>query len=418
MINTRHDLMSRTAYGGFLVLFPVFVLYHYSLAAGWVPAFLGGLFGAAALVFALFGLAQLASGFQSNSANTPLIEQLFLLYVVYLFLWTLGAMVAIGSRAYAVPAVTESLGTLAIWLAVYFVGSRLKLPSRTWPMLKLLIVGIALTFVHAIYVHGSFIGPFLMFQGDGGEQDGGTTYQGVGRSIVVTGVLVAGIQPRLFAQLVVLGVATLTLLALGSRAHLFAMGLLVVLQVVLFGFRRQNLKTGMFAMVTGLAAAYAAAGVFLETRAAEIFDLGQSTSWQARVAAQSEAMGVIESEPFLGRFGYHLGDSAGYAHNALSVWAGYGGVAFALFVALSVYALALSGYHVLFRSRCPAAWVVAFQLNITAILLALASEPIYASVFPALGWGFTAAALRQESRNRRVREVVRPAINECMHVRH
>jgi len=396
--------MNFVAYCGFLLLFPVFVLYHYAVATGWVPAFLGGMFGISAVLVSLFGLLYMATSMTVAHGTPPLLERAFLFFVVYLALWTVAASLLAASRAYTGPAVAEALATLLIWMAAFFIGARLPLRAlRSWPSLLLLVALIGLCFGHAVYSHGSFVGPFLVFQGEAEAQDVHSTYQGVGRAILVIAVVISSLPHRIWAQLCVLGLAAVALLALGSREHLFAILLLILLQVLLFGFRRRNIWTGVVAVVILSGAVYAASDLFLNTRAAEIFSLGQSTSWQARIAANEEAIQVIEEDPFFGAFGYHWADqSAGYAHNLLSAWAGFGGVAFAIYLGMMLYALAVSAGRVVSLRNCPAIWKVALQFNVVALLLGLAAEPIYASVFPALGWGFAVSALRSESGRRRL----------------
>jgi hypothetical protein len=169
----------------------------------------------------------------------------------------------------------------------------------------------------------------------------------------------------------------------------------------------------VFSMLIFLGVAYYASSVFLETRAAEVFDLAQSTSWQARMAAHYEALDVIAANPLIGNFGYHLGDSHGYAHNILSAWTEYGLIGFLGFAGLILYALALSARRLIFRRPFSSLWLIAFQLNFVSLFLALLTEPIMASVFPALGWGFTVQAIRADQRNRALFQATtirRPAI--------
>lgn len=395
-------LLDATAYVGFVLLFPVFILYHYAVVSGWIPALAGGMFGVCAAAISLFGLLHIAANLTVVDGRVPLLERAFLFVVLYLTLWTIAASVLAADRAYSGPAVTEALATLTVWLAAYFIAVRLRVSARrTWPSLLLLVALIVLCFGHAIVAHGSFVGPFLAFQGETASQGASSTYQGVGRAILVIAVVVSSLQHRLWSQLQVLGASAFMLVALGSRAHLFAVLLLIAVQLLLFGFRRGNLWTGVFVLIAAVGTGYLTWDLFLSTRAGEIFALGQSTSWQARIAANEEAVEVIQRNPFLGEFGYHMSDrSAGYAHNLLSAWAGLGGVSFLLYFGLILWALTISGSRVLVRRKCPAVWRIAFQFNFVALLLGLASEPIYLSVFPALGWGFAVAGL-SDDRNRR-----------------
>lgn len=377
---------------GFLLLFPGFALYHYAIAAGLAPAFAGGLFGAAAAATAALGATSLY--LRLRSGESPLLEQGFIALCVYLLAWTAGFALVSARRGHTRDAILEAVSTVAIWIAAYFVGARLRpfdRPASTWLASSAALVG--LTFLHATAGHGSFLGPFLTFRGDAAGVETVTTYQGVGRSILVLAILVGAGRRHLWTRLGVLCVAALGLLALGSRAHLFAIGLLVGLQVILLALRGRSLSVRIAVVALVVFAGWASSELFLETRAAEILDLAQSTSWQARAAATDEALSIIANHPFFGRFGYHLGESAGYAHNVLSAWANFGLVAFLGYMGLLAWGLAIAGRRVLLTPEPARIWMVAFELNLAALFLGLTSEPIFASVLPALGWGFTVNAL-------------------------
>jgi len=167
------------------------------------------------------------------------------------------------------------------------------------------------------------------------------------------------------------------------------------------GFKRGQRVAAFFFVLGAIAISYVSVEIFLETRASEILDLGTSTSWQSRLDLQSRALQVIAENLMTGDFGYHhTGALAGYSHNALAVWAGFGIVMFLAYLGLMGYAFCLSAARVLAKGPVDPLWLIAFQSNIVAMLLAAASEPIFASVFPAFGWGVTVNALRQERRRK------------------
>ena len=388
------------AASGFFVLFPGFVIYQFAVASGWIPAVAAGLFGFASLVVAVVSLIHFAGRLQGPHQGTPALELAFVIFCAYLAVWTVVASAFIAGRSYAEPALLESFATLSIWLALFFVGSRLRVPKRTGTMMLWAAAAtIVALFVFAMNSKQSFVGPFLLFGEDSDTTtSGGSTYQGIGRSVLVIAIVIGSIQTRFWKQMLVVVGTVACLLALGSRAHLFASILVMASLGVLLGFRRRNRSTGILLMIAATPVVYLAADLFLDTRAAEIFDLGGSTSWQSRLAAQDQAFQVITESPFFGSFGYHNAVSAGYAHNILSAWTEFGALAFGLYAGLMLYALSVSLKRVMFETRCSPMWLMAFQFNLTAMVLAVASEPLFASVFPALGWGCTVNALREERR--------------------
>jgi hypothetical protein len=388
-------------------LFPGFVAYHYAVSCGWIPAVLGGLFGPACLLLTPIALAYLAGRLQGGHIAARTLEALFAFVVTYLFAWTAFAALAMGNRPYVIDAVKESIATLCIWTAVFFVGFRMPLEGRLArsgiAVAAALLVGILL---HAVAAHESMLGPWLAFLGGDETSDASdvvATYQSVGRSILATGLVYGLLQDRLWKQATALFLSTLGLLLVGSRAHFFASGTALVALTMVAALKRGQRAAAVLLLVALCVGGYALSDLFLASRASEVVDLGESTSWLARQDLQSRAVEVVEESPFLGDFGYHhrSGPLAGYAHNILSAWAGFGAVAFCLYAGMILYALWLSARRVLAQQPCGAVWLISFQLNLIALLLAVASEPIYSSVFPALGWGFTARAIRDERERRR-----------------
>jgi len=384
---------------GALILFPGYVIYHYSLIVGWIPAFAGGLFGVSALALSSVGVVYLLANWLPTRYAAPQLERFFSAFILYLLVCTAIGAVSMAGRPYMSEAIAQSLATLVIWLAVYLVGACLRLHvGRTGLILAGFALGVIVCFAHAVAVNASFVGPFIAFSAGGLEDNDVSTYQGIGRSLVVTALLIAAVLPRLTSQLAVFVLAVIMLLSLGSRAHLFVMMLVLLFQVAFFGFRGRNWPIGVLAVIVVVGVGYAMASIFFETRASEIFDLAQSTSWQARQAATWDAIRVIEASPLFGDLGYHFRDASTYAHNALSVWAAYGVVAFVWFFALMIYSLSISAYRAVLCRRSSPLWVLALQFNFVALVLALASESIFTSVFPAMAWGVTAQALRSEQR--------------------
>ena len=123
------------AASGFFVLFPGFVIYEFAVASGWIPSFAGGLFGAACLVVAVVSLVHFAGRLQEPHQDTPALELAFVIFCTYLAVWTVVASAFIAGRSYMEPALLESFATLSIWLAVFFVGSRLRVPKRAGTMI-------------------------------------------------------------------------------------------------------------------------------------------------------------------------------------------------------------------------------------------------------------------------------------------
>jgi O-antigen ligase len=252
--------------------------------------------------------------------------------------------------------------------------------------------------IHAIAVHDSFLGAFLVFMPGSGLRI--STYQGVGRSIMVTAIVLSALYPQSWKQLTILALAIVAMLAVGSRAHLFTTFLLLVATLLLAALAAKRRMALVAFICVAAAGIWFGWSVFLETRAAEILDLGTSTSWQGRREVLAIALDVIRKSPVLGEFGYHFREvgAGGYAHNALSAWTEFGVVGFVMFCALICYFTTLSLKRLVSLDTATPLWRAAFGLNFASAILVVGAEPVFSAV-PALGWGFTINALLEEQRN-------------------
>jgi len=384
------------------VLFPGFVVYHYAVAAGLMPAFLGGLFGITSLLVAAAAVA-MGGWLLGREAWGGLPQaQFVLMATAYFVVWSLMAYLTLGSAPYAGDALVESLGTLVLWLAAFFVASFCRIEGRTRRLLfgsaVAAVVGVLLA---AMVEHGSLLGPLVLF---GGEPDADTpvsSYQQVGRSVLVVAMMLAALTRVYWRQLVVLASATVLLTGLGSRAHLFTAAGLFMLVLAISLLRARRRGASIVLLLVAAAGVYAGWSVFLETRAGEIVDLASSTSWSMRLEMQALVLQVISDHPLLGDFGYHLREVGPglYAHNALSAWPQFGLAGFLLYAALIGYFSALSLLRVLSASVASAAWRMASMVNFAALVLVVTSEPVFA-MLPALGWGFAVNALLEERKRR------------------
>lgn len=386
------------AESGFLLLFPGFVFYHYAIASGWMPPIAGGLFGPVVLAISIYCLVVSFWLLRRDVLGSTALVQFFVIAWVYFLTWTAAGSLTVMNEPYGMAALGESALTLVTWLALFFVGAfyRPQAPLQR-RVLWLAAAGFVGLFIHAAIVQDSPVGILLVFLG--GKSDvSSSTYQGIGRSVMVVAIVLSVLSGRYGRQFVMLALAAALLLALGSRSHFFSI-LCVILATIFFAMIRGRSKIGpiVFVVVAALSV-YAGWSFFLETRAAEVLDLGSSVSWQERQDVQSIAIGVIRQNPLVGDFAYHLRDlgPGGYAHNALSAWTQFGLIGFLLYVSLIVYCTLLSFVKSLSSRSRHGLWQIAFALNLSALVMAVAAEQVFSEV-PALAWGFAVNALRADA---------------------
>jgi O-antigen ligase len=216
---------------------------------------------------------------------------------------------------------------------------------------------------------------------------------------MVVAIVLSVVSGRYGRQFFILAMAATLLLALGSRSHFFSL-LCVILATIGFAMIRGRSKIGPIVfLIVAVMTVYFSWEILLETRAAEILDLGSSASWQERQGVQALAIDVIRANPLVGDFAYHLREigPGGYAHNALSAWTQFGLIGFLLYGALIVYFTLLSFARSLSSRSQHGLWQIAFALNLSALVMAIASEQVFSEV-PALAWGSAVNALLADAR--------------------
>ena len=386
-------LAHRAATAGFFLLFPGFLLYHYVVAQG-MPAVLGGLFGTVSAMLTLVALPLLPWTYsrQLGAALRP--GTLVAVVIAFFGAWALVNYLFIG-EPYAAPALRETAAAIGTWIATLFVGTFFTFESaRTRRALRVSALLIVLALVHAMVRFKSPLGPYLTFSGADPDSTV-STYQAIGRSIVVTAIFLAAVVVRTQYRILVFALATLVLVLLGSRTDAFtliALATVVVLQTVM---RVSRPASSISALLVATLFVYFTMPLFLRTRNAEILDLSSSSSWQARQELQAAALRVIRDSPVIGDFGYHfrVGGAGYYSHDVLSAWTNFGLLGFVLYLSLLVYFVLVSLWHLIKSDGTNPMWFASFQLNLAGLIQALFAQPVFA-LLPALGWGVALNAMR------------------------
>jgi hypothetical protein len=317
------------------------------------------------------------------------------LAIAYIAAWSFANFVSIRPDPYGIDALQETVSALIIWTAMLFAGGFFAFDAVFTR--KLMLISSALivaALIHSMFRFGSPLGPYLTFS-TADPDSPQSSYQGIGRSILVTFIVFAAVARKAPYRLAIFATGSFLLLLVGSRSDLFAMLALAAVLAFQSTFTGRNRLATIVSMSACVALLYLASPLFFETRNVEIFDLSGSSSWQARQELQAAALQIIRDDPFFGSFGYHMrdGGSGWYAHNALSAWTNYGLLGFVLYTGLICYFTLISVRHVFSHHSQQPVWFAALYLNLAALIQATLASPVFFPL-PALGWGVALNALR------------------------
>jgi O-antigen ligase len=388
-----------TAMWGMFVLFPGFFLYHYAISQEWIPEFAGGLFGAAAAVVTTICLVLLPWIVTRPARGGFLAPAMIVVTLAYLAVWTLVNYLLAPDAVVASSAFRESAEMLVMWVAMVFVGVFYSFrQQRATMVLRWLAMALLFCIVHAFAHYESVIGPYLAFRGNTELMpDGGSKYQGAGRSVLVTVIVLSAVLRGAWWRVLLLLSGIAAILAIGARAELFSLVLVAVLAVGVALVKERNVLLVFVVATILVAASDTLTPILADNRAAEIIDLGSSSSWQGRQVLTAEAIAVIGRHPLTGdhTYRYRALSEGGYSHNALSAWTSYGLIGFVLYVGLVLGFTCLSMLRVLRQGEPTPEWSASLYLNSVAALLAISAVPVFHPL-AALGWGVTLNALSQD----------------------
>jgi hypothetical protein len=396
------------ATGGFIAVFPGYFIYHFLLATELIPAVLGGLIGNLSILIASYCIFLSFYLLRDSVWGGLNLSRLFLCAWGFYFIWAVTGAFTVLGESHAPTAIREVTAMLVYWLSMFFVGSMFKLDG--WVSKTAFIVAasaVIVCLIASVLLYASLLGPLMVFSPSDDAEVASSTYQGAGRSIVITSVVAAAYVSGQWRQLGILTLAVVVLLSLGSRTYLVAGSACLVFWACVAAVRhKQLIALTLFVGLVGTAA-YSIREFVAETRAGELVDLAGSASWQDRVVVMDRAWNAIASNPFLGDFAYHIRNwgTGNYAHNALSAWPEFGLIGFLLYLSLLAI-FAVTAFRRMFSTD--PRWQAAVGLNVVTLVVILA-EPVY-SLVPAVGWGFVVNALMYERRTRRLRAAALPAI--------
>ncbi len=366
----------------FMVLFPIFFLYHYGAAQAMYGLFLGGMFGQAVLV--LIG-PLLFAAVAMISRNPRIIQSSGALLFSGLFAWSLiwlGINYAISPEH---PGHEELATTLVLWAALMCLGFLIPLRSRPFIMLLRAVWASMIVVAFA-----SIDVAQLRFLATSAE--GVASYSQMARSMFIVSAVMVATSPNIRIRVPAAVLSVIALFLIGARSELY--GFVAGYALVEFLINRDSaFGRAMLALsvIGGLGAIAANLEILQASRQLEILNLSESSSWIARDYIQQQAWGQILESPIFGIYAGHFVFGEGnYAHNALSAWVSLGLPGFAIYLALCVISAWVST-QALMRSPKNSYAQLATLLSIPVLILVIIAKPVYWEL-PPLAWALAIVA--------------------------
>lgn len=408
---TARGILRFVSAGGFFLLFPGFVIYHYLVSASLIPPLLGGLFGPICLLLAIVYLLLLPLNLRDLMRASSLYTVTVFFFIFYVLLITT-AHYASNNLDFIQMAGQQSFGVIVFWIALFFLGFYLPQESRLLRFGSFLAAAtITIFLIHYVATSGSV---FFYAAELYGVEEGVATYQGFARSSLgLWALLVVTARSELYRWgMVVSGI--FVLFVLGARSELFAFMALTLLLMLAIGMR--SAKALFFAVVASGVIVFLVIGnldALMESRQLQILDLRASSSWNAREVLEHEAWAVIQEHPIWGSFGSHVtrGSIGSYAHNYLSAWENYGLIGVTTYLMLTIVACVVGAYRCFGGGRYSTLWLFSFVVNTICLILVIVSKPVFWPLV-AFGWGLHAKAVgeAQEEAKSRIRPQVQPSV--------
>lgn len=430
--STRGLKLSQTvASASFFLLFPGFLFYHQFVAMGLVPPFAGGLFGYVSLGTLLMLLVLLpwnTDWLKKITGNRY--AQWTVVLLVFTSAWTLAHYLLFNDE-YIAKASRQSLETVIMWACLFLVGSMLPLESKSlrWSF----SISFIIILVYLLYFYVSTDTNAYSARRLYGNTTDVSSYQGFGRSVLFTLLLLLAVFNSFRARAVLMLGGVFVLFMLISRSDFYTFLAVSAVLCVIYGIKQPKyllllLLVSLEVVLLAIPDIAPRIGVFLESHAPEtavqapttdspasaqdaepprlsrqfeVFDLASSKSWLGRQSVQKIAIEQISENPLVGKFGGHvLAESTGsYAHNALSAWVNYGLPGFLVYVSLTLTGFLISACQFFLKQQDVPLWNFAFMVNFVCLMLIVASKSVFWAL-PALGWGVVAKALVETTPHR------------------
>jgi len=312
----------------FVVIFPLFFVYHVLVAKNYIPPILGGYFTIIVLLNLPFLIINTMLKSNNNQKNITFIEVLFFMLLIYFFL------IAIVNFLFnPIPdntmMLTHSIQGILFMLTCYLLGKHIDIYNDFF---KKIIMFSLIMFSLIIFTN---LDEYTMFRLSNAT-DMSISYQGYARVLSILGFLAMAMVKNIKYSIVIFIIASITLFFNGARTE-FA--LFTLAGSMYYIFLKPKLLFPLIVIFLGIASFVvlneSIQQFILHNRLFELLlDPENSTSGSARLSTIILALQTIQNYPFLGNYGSYveIGGLGWYAHSIISAWVDLGLFGFLLYV--------------------------------------------------------------------------------------
>lgn len=334
--NRQRRYYERVSLVSFVLLFPGFFFYHFAVARGFIPQFLGGFFTPVSLlvIAAYFPLLYAPHRYKRNITGGVFALILILNLVVALLMFRAGRP-------------TRNTGEMLVWsltgithlVAMYLTGRYLT--KKALRVVAYFLLPMAFIVLTGIGARGFFYVALESVSADLSV----ATYQGFARSLLITAAAILALTARRgkIPYFTFAGISAVALFFNGARTE-FALfvATFVGVHILQMAFRRR-IGQGALALFFSIPMLLWVLMTQLgSSRMAQLLNIFSSSSGQGRtkklMVGMNEVFGSLQGFLF-GNYAFYVsngGTTGGYVHNIFSAWVNLGFLGILLFGVLFI----------------------------------------------------------------------------------
>ena len=383
------------ASASFLLLFPGYFFYHYSVARDLIPPVLGGYFGLMS-VFLLLPLALTNFSLALRSLN----------FSISLFLTIVISSIFVGGFQYASMQPRTLSYEMLIWaltglvfnVTFFFIGMRLQF--ETIARIGLWLIP---SMTSIIVLNSQDRGYFYLSVESGELSEVISGYQGFARSLVAL-LLITFVYYRdqvlKLAPIFIFGASGLFFCGARTEFTLFVLAVIISQGFKIIKSPKNFMHFALWSFVAIGTSIYFV-NAFPDSRFSALFDFSGGTSSSARIAQFLYAVDQISKNIFFGNYGSYteLGSVGSYPHNIISAWINLGLIGFCLYILL--FAALWTEASTMLKQRNDVHFEVFFFFLIFVTLALLVSKP-YSYELVGLLIGFYCQSCQRAKDNKKI----------------